>query len=149
TSDGAADGVVPNELSVTGGTAECSGPDPASANVPASTTVSFSWSCTLGDAGEYVFSGSAGTADGSVAWATASSASVLPIAGGGPNVVAWTLGSTTAAQPGTEITSGTTAGVFALRGAGNTNFQRYDTTAEGWAAKAVTLQKVNPGGALT
>ena len=90
----------PTDLGVSGGTATCTGPMPASANVPAGGAgVNFVWSCTLDDLGEYVFSAGADDAAATTSWPDASSASVLSAASGGPNVVTWNLGSNTAGVP--------------------------------------------------
>src|SRR6185503_6458653 len=52
--------VSPTALDVGGGTATCTGPTPASANVPAGGAgVDFAWSCTLNDLAEYIFSAGA------------------------------------------------------------------------------------------
>ena len=109
--------VSPSDLSVGGGDATCTGPSPAIANVPAGGAgVNFVWSCTPADLGEYVFSAGADDAAGTTSWPSATSASVLSAPSGGPNVVTWNLGSTTAPVPGETLTSGYTAGRLRLPG---------------------------------
>ena len=133
-----------------GGDATCTGPTPASANVPAGGAgVNFAWSCTLADIGEYVFSADADDAAATTSWPAASSASVLSAASGGPNVVTWNLGSTTAAVPGEIITSGYTAGIYGFRGADQTTFRKYGIDSGAWTARANALGTVKQGGALT
>jgi uncharacterized repeat protein (TIGR01451 family) len=143
--------VSPSSLGIAGGTASCTGPSPASQNVPAGGSgVNFSWTCTLSDLGEYVFSDDAGDAAGTTDWPSASSSSVLSAAaGGGPNVVTWTLGSNTPAVPGRIITSGFLGGIFAFRGANTTTFQKYDRSSNSWSTRAVALGQVKQGGSLT
>src|SRR4029079_12848884 len=92
----AVNNVSPSDISNSGGTASCTGPTPASANVPAGGAgVNFAWTCTLADLGEYVFTASAVDAAGATSWPEASAPSVLATAGGGPNGVTWNLGSNT------------------------------------------------------
>jgi len=146
---GAVSSVSPTDLAVTGGNATCSGPSPASANVPnGGAGVNFVWSCVVADQGEYVFS--AGADDGGAnSWPDANSASVLASAGGGPNVITWSLGSTSAAVPGETIISGYTAGVYGFRGGSTTTFRKYDPNSGAWSAKANAPANVAKGGALT
>ena len=141
--------VSPLTLGISGGTATCTGPTPASADIPAGGAgVNFAWTCTLSDLGEYTFSQNASDATQTTIWPSASSSSVLSAAGGGPNVVTWNLGSNSAGVGGSVITSGYTAGVYGLRGAGQRTFQKYDLTTGSWSAKANTLANVAKGGAL-
>ncbi len=142
--------VSPSDLAIYGGVATCSGPAPASANVPAGGSgVNFSWTCTLQEPGEYLFSAGADDAAATTSWPDASSASVLVAATGGPNVVTWNLGSNVAGVPGETITSGYTAGVYGFRG-GNTNtFQKYGINNAAWTPHANALNNIQKGGALT
>ncbi len=142
-------GVSPSTLAVYGGAATCSGPTPATANVPAGGAgVNFAWTCTLAGTGEFLFSADASDALGTTAWPAASSASVLSASDGGPNVVTWNLGSVLPQVPGETITSGYTAGVYAFRGAGTNSFQKYAINGDAWTAKANALQNISKGGAL-
>jgi len=142
-------GVSPDPMTAIGGPSTCGSPSPASATIPSGATgVTFTFSCTTDSLGEYIFSDDA--SDGNTNdWPAASSASVLSTGGGGPNVAVWDLGSNTAAAPGQVITSGYTAGVYALQGAGTKTFQKFDTGQSAWSAKASTAAAVNTGGALT
>ncbi len=142
--------VSPSDLDLNGGIAVCPGPSPLVANVPAGGAgVNFTWTCTLAQLGEYVFTADAADLTDTTSWPAASSASVLSAAGGGPNVVTWNLGSNTAAVPGQTITSGFTAGVFAFRGAGTTTFRKYGIDSAAWTPRTDAPGTVNQGGALT
>ena len=99
--------------------------------------------------GEYVFSADAADAAATTSWPSASSASVLSAATGGPNVVTWNLGSTTAPVPGEIITSGYTTGIYGFRGADQTTFRKYGIDSLAWTARANALGTVKQGGALT
>ena len=142
-------GVSPGPMTASGGASTCGIPSPASATIPSGATgATFTFSCTTDNLGEYIFADDASDGGGND-WPAASSASVLSIAGGGPNVATWNLGSNTAAVPGQVITSGSTAGIFALQGANTKTFQKYDISQSSWGAKASTAANVNTGGALT
>jgi uncharacterized repeat protein (TIGR01451 family) len=140
-------GVVPTDLTAIGGTATCSAPTPGTRDLAANTFASFTYTCTLHDLGEYIFGG--GAENAAESWPTASSASVLSAATGGPNVITWNLGSNLAGIPGEAITSGYTAGVYGFRGATSPTFQKYGATANSWTARANALANVAKGGALT
>ena len=142
--------VSPTDLAVSGGTATCTGPIPASANVPAGGAgVNFAWSCTLNDLGEYIFGAGADDVGATTSWPDASSASVLSAPGGGPSVVAWNLGSNTDGVPGETLTSGYTAGVYGFRGATQKTFQKYGSSSNAWTAMADATDTIAKGGALT
>lgn len=142
--------VSPTDLNVSGGSATCTGPTPATDNVPmGGAGVNFVWACTLNDLGEYVFGAGAEDDLETTSWPEASSASVLSAPGGGPNVVTWSLGSNVAGVPAETITSGYTAGVYGLRGDGTNTFRKYGTAANAWTARANTANNVKKGGALT
>ena len=95
--------VSPSDLDLNGGIAVCPGPSPLVANVPAGGAgVNFTWTCTLAQLGEYVFTADAADLTDTTSWPAASSASVLSAAGGGPNVVTWNLGSNTRCGPGAD-----------------------------------------------
>ncbi len=144
----AATAVSPTPIEVSGGTATCTGPTPASANVPAGGTgVNFAWTCTLHDVGEYVFS--AGAANATTSWPDASSASVLSSPGGGPNVVTWNLGSNAPGVPGETLISGFPAGVYAFRGGNTREFSKYTLSNNAWSAKAQPTNGIEKGGSLT
>ena len=129
-----------------GGIAICPGPHPLVANVPAGGAgVNFTWTCTLAQLGEYVFTADAADVAETTSWPAASSASVLSAAGGGPNVVTWNLGSNTAAVPGQTITSGYTAGVFAFRGARHDHVPKYGIDSAAWTPRTDALGTVNAG----
>lgn len=78
----AVNNVVPGALTVTGtggATASCTGPTPASQNIPANGTVEFTWTCTVtpgANPGSLTFSASA-TGSGPTSFASATSNSVL------------------------------------------------------------------------
>ncbi len=142
--------VSPTDLVVDGGSATCTGPTPASANVPSGTTGSnFVWACTLTSAGEYIFTAAAEDATASYTWPEASSASVLSAATGGPNVVTWNLGSNQAGVPGETLTSGYAAGIYAFGGANKKWFSKYSITNNAWADKADPTNGIEKGGSLT
>lgn len=143
--------VAPTDFAFSGGDAVCSGPTPASADVPTGATGSnFVWSCTLSGAGEVIFSAAAANDTATYVWPSAASASVLSAPDGGPNVVTWNLGSNTARMAGETLTSGYTAGIYAFRGANAKEFSKYGVgTTDAWAAKAPTTNGIEKGGAMT
>ena len=142
--------VSPTGFSVNGSTASCTGPSPASANVPAGGSgVNFNWDCDLTGIGEYFFTGGAEDSTGDYSWPSAKSASVLSLALGGPSVVTWNLGSNTGAILGETLTSGYTRGIYALGGANKKHFSKYNITANNWAAKAQPTNGIEKGGSLT
>lgn len=142
--------VAPSDLYVSGGPVSCSGPVPATANVPTGTVGSnFVWTCTLSDTGEYFFAAAAEDALAAYSWPDGISASVLSSPGGGPNVVTWNLGSNAAGEPGEIITSGYTAGIYAFRGANKKEFSKYSTTSNSWITRAQPTNGIEKGGSLT
>ena len=141
--------VSPSTLDVSGGTASCTGPTPASVSVPTGATgASVAWTCTLTESGEYVFSADAADATGDYAWPAASSASVLS-ASGGTNVVTWNLGSNTEGVPGETIDAGVPASIYGFRGANTTTFARFAIASGAWTARAAAPNAIAKGGALT
>ena len=71
--------VFPSDPQVGGGLATCPGPTPSIANVPAGGAgVNFTWTCTLLQLGEYVFSAGADDVSETTSWPTASSARSFP-----------------------------------------------------------------------
>ncbi len=145
--------VSPVDFDFSGGSATCTGPAPASANVPAGGSgVNFDWSCTLDSAGEFVFSAGAednATGGADYSWPAAASASVLSAPDGGPNVVTWSLGSNTAGVPGATLVSGSPAAIFAFRGANTKEFSKYSISNNAWTAKAQPANGIEKGGSLT
>ncbi|HSN74326.1 MAG TPA: SdrD B-like domain-containing protein, partial [Anaerolineae bacterium] len=142
--------VTPTELSINGGAATCTGPTPASANVPTGAVgQNFVWSCTLTEIGEYTFSAGAENDVATYSWPEATSASVLSAPGGGPNVVTWNLGSNVPGVPGETITSGRTAGVFGLAGANKKDFSKYGVNSNAWTALSQPTNGIEKGGSLT
>ncbi|MFU8896692.1 MAG: SdrD B-like domain-containing protein, partial [Gammaproteobacteria bacterium] len=138
----------PTELSINGGPASCTGPIPATANVPNGTTgVNFVWTCTLTGSGEHSFEAAADAGDYS--WPSASSATVLAAAQGGPDVVTWNFGSGTPGTAGETITSGYTAGVYGLAGANKKDFSKYGVNNDTWSARSQPTNGIEKGGALT
>ncbi len=146
----AVNNVSPTVLTVHGGAATVSGPSPASGNVPAGGAgLDFFWTVTLLDAAEYTFQAGAQDDAQTTTWPDAQSASVLSAVGGGPNMVTWSLGSTTAGVPGEVVTSGRRSGVYGFRGANTKEFSRYGIISGGWTDKADPSNGIEKGGALT
>ncbi|MBK7781193.1 MAG: DUF11 domain-containing protein [Ardenticatenia bacterium] len=143
--------VSPTGFAVTGGSATCTGPTPASQNVPSGGApgVNFTWTCTLNDYGEYQFSAEAEDVGLTTIFPGATSASALSHAGGGSNVIQWNLGSITDGTPSQTLTSGDAEGVYGLRGDGQKTFAKYAIGTNSWTAKANTPDNVKQGGALT
>lgn len=149
-SGGAIINVAPVDFAVDGGTATCTGPTPASATVPSGVTgANFVWSCTATSSGELIFSAAAENDTQTYQWPIASSASVLAVPHGGPNVVTWNLGSNTAGVPGETLDAGVPAGVYGFRGANTNTFQRFNITSGAWVARANAPAAIAKGGALT
>ncbi|MFO1430472.1 MAG: SdrD B-like domain-containing protein [Candidatus Competibacteraceae bacterium] len=143
--------VSPTNPTVVGGDATCTGPTPASANVPAGGTgVNFAYTCTLQDVAEYIFVAGAENAAGTTSWPDASSASVLTTAGGNTNVVTWNLGSNSAGVPGISTATGSVVtGVYAFQGGGKKLFSRYGLSSQAWLDLTNPGVNIAKGGALT
>ncbi|MBE0639522.1 MAG: DUF11 domain-containing protein, partial [Bacteroidales bacterium] len=143
--------VSPADFTVEGGSYTIiSGPTPTSQNVPTGATgVNFSWVIQLDQPGEYVFSASAANDTETYIWPSATSTSVFSALHGGTNVVAWSLGSNTAAIPNEIIISGAPAGVYGFRGNTTQTFSRYGLTSAGWTARQDYGFNIAKGGALT
>jgi uncharacterized repeat protein (TIGR01451 family) len=145
--------VAPNALNVSGGNATCTPATQTAQSIPSGATgVTFTWSCTLLDVAEYIFSADADDGGSTNVWDTAYSASVLATTpGAGTTVVNWSLGSNTADVPGTTITGGTVSSVYAFTGNNTTGYYNYlpNATTGTWSTKAVALGAVKSGAGLT
>ncbi len=142
--------VAPTDFEVAGGSAACTGPTPATANVPTGATGSnFVWACTLNSAGEFTFHAAAENDTATYSWPEAKSASVLSAPDGGSNVVTWSLGSNVAGVPGETLISGYTAGVYAFRGGNTKEFSKYGISSATWSSKAQPTNGIEKGGSLT
>jgi protocatechuate 3,4-dioxygenase beta subunit len=149
-SSAAVSNVTPTPLDISGGAATCTGPTPASANVPVGGTgVDFVWTCTTGGVGELIFSAGAEDALATYGWPTASSASLLSSPGGGTDVVTWSLGSNTPRVVGEIETGGIIAAVYGFRGDNKNEFSRYGIRTASWTSRAVVPDGIEKGGSLT
>ncbi|MFN8498613.1 MAG: SdrD B-like domain-containing protein [Anaerolineae bacterium] len=138
-------------LTVSGGSATCTGPSPASATIAANANQNFAFVCTPTTVGDFTFTADAtGTVSGSpYDFPAAISNSALVTPTGGSNIVTWSLGSNTAGVPGISTSSGTLPGLYAFQGNNKNPFWRYDISPNTWTAKANALANVKQGGALT
>jgi len=141
--------MVPGTLKIYGGSGSCSGPTPASANVPANTNISFSWNCTLNDVGEYTFSTNA--SNGSYTFVSATSSTVLVSVDGSSNVITWNLGSN---DSGTTGVTASSKYIYAFQGDDKLAFWAYNTSTSTWnnplnPADTPAGVTIKEGGALT
>ena len=74
---------------------------------------------------------------------------MLVVPTGGPNGVTWSLGSTTPAQGGEIINSGSTKGVYSFNGDGTQTFRKFAIATNSWVNRANIPLGAKSGGALT
>jgi uncharacterized repeat protein (TIGR01451 family) len=135
--------------------ASVSAPDPASMSLNSGQSGSFTFTCTMNDIGERVFTGTAtgtiGADDYTFADATSNTVLVTSFLNSSPanDVVSWRLGTNQPGVPGQETVGGYAAGVYGFRGGNTREFSRYDLPSGAWASRAQPTNGIEKGGALT